>query len=176
MALNDGIVRDQIIIGTVDKNLKERLLREADLNLDKTERLCCAAEVATKQMSTMQNSFSNVNVDTNPYRNDKPGLINCRNCASKHPIRNCPAFGKTCFNCNQKNHFSRCCRKPRRRPGNQRNVNMIQNMNNYDDRNENTNTEEENQFFINSIDICEENSFDDDVKLEWTDVYSKAFS
>ena len=122
-ALNDGIVSDQIIIGTVDKNLKERLLREADLNLDKTERLCRAAEVATKQMSTMQNSFSNVNVDTNPYRNssvdainaqnDKPGLINCRNCASKHPIRNCPAFGKTCFNCNQKNHFSRCCRKPR---------------------------------------------------------------
>ena len=95
-------------------------------------------------------------------------LINCRNCASKHPIRNCPAFGKTCFNCNQKNHFSRCCWKPRRRQGNQGNQgNKIQNMNNYDDRNENTNTEEENQFFINYIDICEENSFDDDVKLEW---------
>ena len=29
------------------------------------------------------------------------------------------------------------------------------------------NTDDENQFFVNYIDICEENSFDDDVKLEW---------
>ena len=35
--LNDGIIRDHILIGVSDNKLKERLLREADLDLVKTE-------------------------------------------------------------------------------------------------------------------------------------------
>ena len=36
---------------------------------------------------------------------------NCRNCGGKHQPKQCPSFGKTCHNCNKKNHFARVCLK-----------------------------------------------------------------
>lgn len=39
-------------------------------------------------------------------------MINkCRGCGGKHMPKQCPAFGKTCHNCNKKNHFARACLK-----------------------------------------------------------------
>ena len=38
-------------------------------------------------------------------------LIKCQNCGVPHPVRKCPAFGKTCFNCGKLNHFAEFCRK-----------------------------------------------------------------
>ena len=48
----------------------------------------------------------------------KPGG-NCSNCGTNHPPRKCKAYGKECFHCHKKGHFSRlCCSKQRRRsPG-----------------------------------------------------------
>ena len=37
----------------------------------------------------------------------KPG--SCVNCGSSHPPRKCKAYGKECFHCNKKGHFSRSC-------------------------------------------------------------------
>ena len=40
----------------------------------------------------------------------KPG--SCSNCGSNHPPRKCKAYGKECFHCNKKGHFSQlCCSK-----------------------------------------------------------------
>ena len=34
---------------------------------------------------------------------------NCHNCGSKHPPRRCPAYGKECYYCKKKGHYSKCC-------------------------------------------------------------------
>ena len=41
----------------------------------------------------------------------KPGG-NCSNCGTNHPSRKCKAYGKECFHCHKKGHFSQlCCSK-----------------------------------------------------------------
>ena len=40
-------------------------------------------------------------------RDNKKG---CHNCGSKHQPKHCPAFGKECYHCKKKNHFSNMCR------------------------------------------------------------------
>ena len=35
---------------------------------------------------------------------------NCHNCGTSHPPKRCPAYGKTCYNCNKKGHFKPLCR------------------------------------------------------------------
>ena len=34
----------------------------------------------------------------------------CSKCSTIHAYRDCPAFGKKCHKCGNKNHFSSCCR------------------------------------------------------------------
>ena len=36
--------------------------------------------------------------------------FNCRNCGTRHGARECPAYGKTCHNCQRQNHFQNMCR------------------------------------------------------------------
>ena len=38
---------------------------------------------------------------------DKKGC--CHNCGSKHPPKQCPPYGKECYHCRKKNHFSNMC-------------------------------------------------------------------
>ena len=47
----------------------------------------------------------------------KPG--SCSNCGSSHPSRKCKAYGKECFHCHKKGHFSQLChaRKCGKSPG-----------------------------------------------------------
>ena len=35
---------------------------------------------------------------------------NCHNCGTSHPPKHCPAYGKTCYNCNKKGHLKPVCR------------------------------------------------------------------
>ena len=43
---------------------------------------------------------------TNKRSTDKT----CSKCSMIHAYRDCPAFGKKCHKCGNKNHFSSCCR------------------------------------------------------------------
>ncbi|GBM45276.1 Uncharacterized protein K02A2.6, partial [Araneus ventricosus] len=38
----------------------------------------------------------------------------CSRCGSHHTPRNCPAYGKSCHNCQMLNHFTSVCRQPKR--------------------------------------------------------------
>ncbi|KAI8421291.1 hypothetical protein MSG28_008327 [Choristoneura fumiferana] len=53
--LKDGLVRDQIILGLLDDDLKENLLRIQDLNLEKCIHRCRAAETTRTQMDNIKN-------------------------------------------------------------------------------------------------------------------------
>ena len=39
------------------------------------------------------------------HRSQSKGGGNCHNCGTSHPPKHCPAYGKTCSNCNNKGHF-----------------------------------------------------------------------
>ena len=36
------------------------------------------------------------------HRSQSKGGGNCPNCGTSHPPKRCPAYGKTCYNCNNK--------------------------------------------------------------------------
>ena len=44
------VIRDRIVCGVTSDRVKERLLREQDLTLDKAIQICRAVEVSKKQM------------------------------------------------------------------------------------------------------------------------------
>lgn len=51
--LKDSLIRDRIVSGIFDKNLKDRLLREDNLTLEKCIKMCKTSELAEHQIKTM---------------------------------------------------------------------------------------------------------------------------
>ena len=52
----DNMVRDTIVFSTTGKSLKERLLREVDLHLQRAVDLCRSAEITHREMQSMKSS------------------------------------------------------------------------------------------------------------------------
>ena len=131
--LEDSLVRDQLVLGVSDVKLKERLLREVNLDLTKAEKLCLAAEAVSEQIRSLQSvgqqntsepridniGTSNALSSRSRKRGGRAGgngnatvakPFDCRNCGTKHMPRSCPAFQTKCANCGRFNHFPSCCR------------------------------------------------------------------
>lgn len=125
----DKLLRTQIVLGVKNRDLQSKLLRE-DLSLEKVIMYCKSieqAELNTKLVQERQKSDDIVDVDVIANKNGNDGLnfnknfikskensnfkFNCRNCGFLHGINKCPAYGKTCFSCGGKNHFSNKCRQ-----------------------------------------------------------------
>ena len=49
------------------------------------------------------------------HRSQSKGGGNCHNCGTSHPLKCCPAYGKTCYNWNKKGHFKPLCRSHQHR-------------------------------------------------------------
>ncbi|XP_046857694.1 uncharacterized protein K02A2.6-like [Xenia sp. Carnegie-2017] len=128
-ALHDGLIRDRIVCGIRNQNIKERLLRESDLTLPKAVDICRASEVSREQMKSL-NDQNSANVDTlgndqlkhgykgkfhnQKSKNNKPengrSPKKCGNCGRIHEPKSCPAYGKKCNNCQKLGHFAKYCR------------------------------------------------------------------
>ena len=121
--------------------LKERLLCEPRLTLEKTITLCLAAESSISHARAMtltptsaastglsqdidlirhQGRHSLKSAGKGPFAS-KPGSTksnkhtqNCGNYVRIHQPRQCPVFGKCCRNCNKQNHFADACRQSKR--------------------------------------------------------------
>ncbi|UYV63519.1 K02A2.6-like [Cordylochernes scorpioides] len=48
--MSDELLKDRIVLGIINNEIRERLLSEADLNLEKATQICIACENATNQM------------------------------------------------------------------------------------------------------------------------------
>ena len=125
--LTDEMIRDRIVIGLQDRNTKLRLLKEEDLDLNKTVNICRASEIATRQLQSMKldqtgkqvnamgtqaKRFNNKQLrKSNPLRNP-PGKRKPTRCGSpeKHKLEDCRAYGQTCLVCKKPNHFATVCR------------------------------------------------------------------
>ena len=96
------MLRNQLVFGIRDAKVRERLLREADLTLKKTDEICHAAESMMAQVKI-------VDGQQRPLK----AVRECWNCGRRHDFSKrelCPAFGKTCNKCHKPNHFANKCR------------------------------------------------------------------
>uniref|UniRef100_A0A1A8IVJ0 Peptidase A2 domain-containing protein n=1 Tax=Nothobranchius kuhntae TaxID=321403 RepID=A0A1A8IVJ0_NOTKU len=119
----DDMIRDKLVFSINDSRLKERLLHDKDLTLNKAIEICRSAEAAKTQIQAMQLNpvVQDASVDTlkkTPH-NLRPGQGRikasnkqtvCTKCGIKHEPRKCPAYGEACLKCKKKNHFSKLCR------------------------------------------------------------------
>nr|XP_037269644.1 uncharacterized protein K02A2.6-like [Rhipicephalus microplus] len=112
--LADSMIRDQIVFGSWNTKLREKMLREKDLTLQKAEQICKAAELANKQNEAWQGNEARVDATEKRYLHRTQGRkapVQCCKCNRRHEPRKCPAFGKICRACAGRNHFAVCCRK-----------------------------------------------------------------
>ena len=118
----DKFLKDQIIFGVRDDSVREKLLQERQLTLPKTIDMCRAAESASVQAKDMATAspteVNRVTGKKHSHRKWKGGRNaphhekkECRFCGKWHAMTAgvCPALGKTCGKCGDKNHFAKKC-------------------------------------------------------------------
>ena len=116
------ILRDRLVFGIRDAKTRERLLREAGLTLQRTDKICHAAESMLVQMKVVGESSTGASVSAihsdkdktkHPESHDMSQGRECWNCGRRHDLQKrelCPAYGKTCNKCHKINHFAVKCR------------------------------------------------------------------
>ena len=134
--LKDSLIKDRIVLGVNNQKTRERLLRVPDLTLGKALDVVRSAEVTEQQMREIDSDTSVHGVGRGRSKEHEPKEVtnsnqaietnysrkfNCGNCGTRHAIRECPAYGKKCHNCQRLNHFQKMCRS--------RKVQVIQHQN-----------------------------------------------
>ncbi|CAI5671480.1 unnamed protein product [Oreochromis niloticus] len=127
--LTDSLIKDRLVCGIPDNGLRERLLTEENLDLEKALTLCRAAGTVRAQAKELLSDSYRVDaVNKNTHRVKKESAAaemklqlkspanryrkekTCGRCGMQHPPKTCPAYGKRCNNCNKNNHYARCCK------------------------------------------------------------------
>ncbi len=98
--LRDSLVRDRIVCGIPDNGLRERLLCEPALTLEKAVNMCRAAEITRAQAKEVHRDDDAVHAVKREEQHTK----------QQHIPRSCPAYGKICNSCGKNNHFAKCCK------------------------------------------------------------------
>ncbi|KAK7865355.1 hypothetical protein R5R35_006836 [Gryllus longicercus] len=135
----DRLIKDKIVQGVCDQNLKRKLLAEANLTLASAVKMGRAAEQTQQQLETMERqslSVETIQKNNEQYARKSTGsswqgnkvqqpsaskayqkkgststpVRGCGKCGLKHEWGQCPAFGKTCRKCKALNHFARMCK------------------------------------------------------------------
>ena len=125
------LIMDRILLGILDDKTREELLSTHDLTLVKAIEICRAREAATIHMKALKNEEINKVKGTQKQKKPmKPRdrtkgkqhqtettratTKKCYFCKQVHAMRkeSCPAWGKVCTSCGEKNHFlaSRKCK------------------------------------------------------------------
>ena len=136
-SLHDSLVRDRIVFGVQSKHMRQKLLQERKLTLEKCIDICRSNEATSSQMKEIA-SGSNLEAvnkvedptrdkgrswrrdrkrrnDRNEQSRDNTTRVTktCHFCGNKHEMnkKKCPAWGKQCQKCNGRNHFASVCKK-----------------------------------------------------------------
>lgn len=111
--IKDSLIRDRIVCGTNSSAMRERLLREENLTLDKCVQICRASELSRENSKTIQGKTEEeIHAVKKSQRRDKRDEICCNFCGITHEKTKlkCPAFGKKCKKCGKENHFAVKCK------------------------------------------------------------------
>ncbi|XP_070378787.1 uncharacterized protein [Dermacentor albipictus] len=112
----ESFIRDQIVFGTNDDKVRQKLLQDKKLTLAKAEEVCKAAEMTAAQneiWSREQRQIDAVKLrecTKQQQCDERPAMFKCRRCGRTHGPRSCPAFGKVCRKCQGQNHFAVRCK------------------------------------------------------------------
>ena len=113
--LRDSLIKDAIVLGVHDVHVKDRLLREKDLKLDRAIEVCKASETSKLQLKELDSTCLGsgaASVSRKPMsKQNVKQIADCKFCGGSHPQGKCPAYGKNCNKCKGKNHFAKVCRK-----------------------------------------------------------------
>ena len=112
----DQLLRDRLVTGTKTAKVRENLLKEKKLTLEKAIDIACAAESTAVQMKVMsaESGLSAVKEKEKEQSENVPSVSSgwikdCRFCGRNHERCSCPAFGQICAYCKKKNHFVAKC-------------------------------------------------------------------
>lgn len=130
--LQDELVKDRLVTGIHNDNVRKVLLRNSELTLAKAIEICQIHEVTeqhTKTLAAPKQNSSNVDtvrfktkqLQPRPFKQktlveskvESPWPNStCGNCGGKHDRdrRKCPANGQQCHKCGKWNHFKQYCR------------------------------------------------------------------
>ena len=110
--MNDSLVRDRIIMGISDNDLRKALLEIQDLSLAKCIDMCRAHEATSVRMKTLSTDSTPVHVVKKNMKPKRGNFSQCKFCGKKHALKKelCPAYGQTCKSCGRKNHFASVCK------------------------------------------------------------------
>ncbi|KAK7105231.1 hypothetical protein V1264_016637 [Littorina saxatilis] len=115
--LKDTLLRDRIVLGIQDGPTRKELLQEAELTLEKCVHMCRAAESTSQQLKSLsvsavdESGAEAYSVSHRDRDRNRPKLTSCKFCGQAHTWKKelCPAWGKTCKQCQKKNHFALKC-------------------------------------------------------------------
>ena len=79
LTLKDILIKDRIVLGIISQRVRERLLREDDLTLQKAMQICQAAEATERQLNKQDTE-----VTVNYSRGKGPQFVERKNQYNKH--------------------------------------------------------------------------------------------
>ena len=118
--LNNSLVKDILVTGVTDDSLRERMLREPNLTLQRaialgqsTEQTQIHAKELKQEARIYVIKFSK---KENRYSQTAKKIKQCIYCGRTHIRRACPAFHQTCNKCHKKGHFANVCMSTNKGP------------------------------------------------------------
>ena len=152
-ALKDEMIRDRFVCGITENSIRQKMLQEPKLSLEKCLDVCRSAEATSAHLRAIsgQSTSTDRPVDTvnaldkrkqtkappkrrskgpkQPISGPKEDFLKCCKHCGRSYIKlrfKCPAFDKVCSACNKPNHFAEMCKSAPGRNSRPRNgVNMI---------------------------------------------------
>lgn len=113
--LKDELLRDIFVTGITDAKLQEKLLNTPKLTKEMALEICRSRATVSDHIEQIQApEVKQEPPEIDVIRRSKPRqsnmnpsgtITNCRFCSFNHAYGRCPAFGKPCNACGEKNHF-----------------------------------------------------------------------
>ena len=105
--LCSSLLIDRLICGIRDDTLRERLLRQKDLTLDKAIQMCKSAELISAQVTAIKPT-DNAVMEVHQVENEHV-IKSCKFCGGSHTYGkiHCPAARKKCDTCDKIGHFAK---------------------------------------------------------------------